>query len=315
MPLDWILTKVASDYGASNLDGNPDVKALLIDVINEAAEEVYEQKDLPGCLREVFIRTQSDTELALPYFVGELRAMREAETQIPWSFIDLRPRYHEYNWKHEWKSWRLKGTSALQLGITVATPPILKIPVSNNDLTVTVVGSTVNAARVIEATVMDNTTIELDNAFTEINSITKNILGNHNVSVEDSEENVLSEITNDVLEARYVIVDVSRYPWSGTSGDCFIMEVLYKLKLKRLENLDDVFPVEGFDKVIAIKALQILTEGQEGKEDRALLMDAKATRLINQKLEHKEGTTNKLIQFKPNKLLGLFSRRRYRRMP
>jgi len=314
MPLDFILTKVASDYGASNLDGNPDIKALLIDTINEAAEEVWEEKDLPGCLREVYIRTQTDTELALPYFVGELRAMRESENRAVWNLTDLRPRYHQYNWKHEWKSWRLKGTSPLQLGITVATPPILKIPVSDDDLTVTIVGSTANAARVTEDTVMDNTTIELDTAFTEIHSITKNILGDHNVTVEDSDENVLAEITNDVLESRYVIVDISKYPWTGSETNCWVMEVLYKMKLKRMEALDDVFPVEGFDKVIALKALQILTEGQEGKEDRALLMDTRATRMINRKIEHKEGTTTKHIKFGRNKLLGLYSKTRFRRI-
>jgi hypothetical protein len=266
-------------------------------------------------LRELYLRTESDTELALPHFVGELRAVREQESRIPWNLLDLRPRYHVANWKHEWNNWRIKGTSPLQLGITVATPPIAKIAVADDDLEVTILGSTTSQARVKETVTMDDTEKEFTKAFTDIFSITKNILGDHNVTIEDSEENELSVIPNDVLESRYVIVDISQYPYTTTvvDSDCYIMEVLYKMKLKRMENLDDVFPVEGFDNVIILKARQLLAEGQEGKEERALLMDSKATRLIDRKTEHKEGTTTKHINFKRNGLLGMFSRRKFTR--
>ena len=86
-----------------------------------------------------------------------------------------------------------------------------------------------------------------------------------------------------------------------------VYEVLYKIPLKRLENDSDSFPVEGFDNIVIVKTLQLMTEQEEGKEQRAILIDRKAARLVQRKIENKTGSVDKILKRPRRKLLGMFS--------
>src|SRR5437763_16721918 len=114
MSLKYIIDEISSQIGLNSLELNPTQRTWLLRKINKASEEVYESDDLPGCLREAYILVTPNSELALPEFIGRLRAVREANWKSPLSLIDLAPRYHAQAWKTEWNHFVYKGTSAIK---------------------------------------------------------------------------------------------------------------------------------------------------------------------------------------------------------
>lgn len=304
MPLLYILQQVSRKSGLDIANDRP----LLLDIINEAAKEVYEKKDLPGCLREIYARASTNKELALPSFIGELRAVRSTLWNDVFRLQDMRPRYNSRDWPNKWKAWRIKGYGAIHTELTNAGPLTLTIPTADSTVTVTIVGETVDSNRVADTITMSATSKVATKSFTSIRGLIKNKINNENITILDADGAEISVIFADQLEARYVIVDVSEYPdWQNCPDN--VMEVLYKERLPRMENDYDIFPCDGFDDVIVLKAMQLLTEGQEGKEQRSILMGMKADELASRKTEDKTGTLHRKIGFGEQKKFGIFRRR------
>src|SRR5688500_5361686 len=111
MPLKQIIDIVAKAEGFNNLTDNTDARQVLVDIINEACEEVYETTDLAGSLQEITATVDEDIELALPSYVGEIRGVRPAnDTENVWRKQTLIPRYTSNNWAaKEFALWRMIG--------------------------------------------------------------------------------------------------------------------------------------------------------------------------------------------------------------
>jgi hypothetical protein len=293
-------------YCGGDLDANPDTRVVYLNFINEAAEEIYESHDPAGCLEEVYVRVQPGSEIALPPFVGELRAVRDVEWKTPFTLKDMRPRYHAFQWTNEWKNWRHKGYSPTCTEITNAAPLRYEITEADETVTVTTHGQTANSNRITDEFVMDDTEKVGVESFQFIESIRKSAYTDYDINIYDVNDNVMSIIYNNELEARYVVIDVSLYPNQSCCGDGRIMEVLYKKRLRKLSQDGDCFPVPDYDKLVADKAIQLWYERQEGKEKIAILKDQKIARTIQQKMQHKEGPLIKSMRFNRNPLLGRF---------
>mgnify|MGYP001559039046 CR=1 FL=1 len=307
MPLSYILRRVCSEVGITNPDENPEQKARILDIINQGATEVYENKDLPISLKEIYLRANTNKEVALPSFVGELRAIRQSEDyRNDWKLHDIRPRYQNQAWNNLWRNWRVKGYSPFQIEITNAAPGLITVPIADSTLEVTLVGETSISNRAVETIVVDSVSQPWTKSFIDLTSIKKNKITDYNVTLLDADGNELSIIYADQKSARYVIVDISLYPnLSACSDGSYVMEVLYKPRLPRMENDDDEFPVDGFDDIIVIKSKQLILEEQEGKEQRAILAHTKVNEQIKRKTEDKTGTFQKLVKFSRNGLLGV----------
>lgn len=308
MSLGYIFTKVAATAGVQP-DSNPEQKARLLDIINQAATEVYETKDLPISLKELYLRANSNKELALPSFIGELRAIRSTLRDDAWELHDIRPRYQAQDWNNEWKNWRIKGYSPYQTEITNSAPGVITYPEIDTELKVSIVGETANSNRAIDVITMDATSKNWIKTFTEFTAIRKNKITDFNVTLTDADGNELAVIFADQLESRYIIVDISKYPnLKRCSDGNYIMEVLYKPRLPRLEKDEDSFPVDGFDDVIVLKTKQLIAEDLPGQEQRAVLMHEKAKEQISKKTIDKTGTLQTRMRFTRNKLFGQFNR-------
>lgn len=310
MGLNYILRRVAAEQGLAirDLTSNGPSRNRAVDLINIAAEEVWESTDLPGCLMELIINVTADSEVAIPSFIGELRAMREKSLMHKFTLNDMRPRYQQEPWKQLWRNWRHKGESATQLEITNSAPPILIIP-TPDDTEITIRGATANANDVEDTIVMNAVEVQATQPFTRIDSISKDSRNEFDIQVMDVNSNLLAVLYNNELESRYIIVDVSQYPFGGegASGER-IMELLYKKPFYRMELDSDRFPIPGWDNIIVDKTLQYYNEGQEGKEQRALLYAAKVTKKSAEKVKHKEGGQEHEMQFAENPFYGLTKR-------
>lgn len=313
MPLSYVLRRVQSSAGISSPDLNPEQRSFLLDYINEACEEIWESTDLPVALQEVYCNVIPDFRVALPPFVGEVRAMRNRQWDGLVSLANIRARYVVEDWPQKWLNSRIIGESPIANEITNAAPVRILYPASDTDLQVTIVGVTSNSNRAVDVITMNNTLMNGTKSFIEITKISKNKITDFNVVIQDASGNELGIIYADQLESRYVIMDVSKYPNIQCScGDnTYIMEVLFKPRLPKMVNNTDEFPVSGYDNIIVLRTQQLLTEQQEGKEQRALLMYEKSKVKLKEKMLDKTGTQQARITVKRNKLFGMFRPYRY----
>jgi hypothetical protein len=313
MPLEYILRRVEAEQGFSAPDLNPETREYLLDIINEAARQIYTKTDLPISLEECYIRTTTEAEMALPYFVGELRAVRSCEWNDNWTINDLRPRYSQAEWPTIWKSWREKKPSPLKVDSDNLANLTLEIPTADATVEVTIVGESLDSNNVRETITMDATSKTGTKNYTSIKAIRKNKVTDYNITITDGDGTEISVLYADQLEARYKIVDVSEYPnLEACSDGTYAMELLFKPRLPRMVDDQDSFPVDGWDDVIVAKTIELLEGGKEGHEQRALLVNAKVKELtediINDKTEH----ISKKLGFKRNPLHSVYRRFRNR---
>ncbi len=309
MPLKYIINTLAREIGAHPTNQ----RAMLLGRINAAAKELYESTDLPGSLREGTFEITSDAVIALPYYVGPLRAMRHSNIKYRVELNDMSPKYNYQAWTKDWNNWRVLPTSPIQRSIVNASLPIFVSIASVDTLNVniTFVGSTVSAQRVRETVTMlaGETEQTLTTAFTNIISISKDITNNQDITVTgadaDGNEITLAVIPNDRLESSYTIVDVSKYP--GLNATC--MDVLFKFPLFEMLDDGDTFPCEGFDDAIVYKCLHIWYANQANGGEKSMGYYNKVNQIIFERTTHTNGTTQKEITFAPNQYFDLIPRR------
>jgi len=283
MPLSYILRKVCQKTGLSK-DDDAD-RRIVLDIIQEAAEELYQQSDYPGSLEECVLAVTEDVTVSLPPFIGIPRAMREATSLVPWKLSSVRPRYHEKAWPNDaFRNWRDKGTSPLALDIEVVTPPAVVVPfVEEPPIQITFVGSTDTAQNISETVTITALETVITTPFTAYTAIRKDRINTCNVSIVDSDDREISVIYNNELEAAFRIMDVSAYPIAiDTNNSTFFLEVLYKKKFPQLNNDNDSIPLDGYDNVIINKAVQLWSE-EKGNAEKAIAYDRKAHRTAQQK--------------------------------
>lgn len=306
MALKHILQKLGSKIGVTDLDLNPAQRATQVDRINSACSEIWHSTDLPGSLREVYLCVNAGKILALPPFIGSLRAVRDQQSKKSWTYKDLRPRYHYNSWPEMWSNWTYIGSSALQTDIENAAPLVFHAPEADITLEITTVGETADSKRISDTVNFASAQIVGTKSFLQITSIELNKACESNIIISDADGKELATIYNTRTSALYELIDISAYPSKGDCADgTRVMELLYKVELPVLENDNDTFPLPNYDDDVANKAYQLYLEQQDGAEQRAILADVKINRTISQKILDKEGPQEKKMRFGPNPLLNL----------
>jgi hypothetical protein len=315
MSLKYILDRVRSSAGFTNTELAAEQRALLLDFINEACDELYNQTDLPFQLQECNIQINIDEKtIALPAFVGELRAVRDKREYEPnsrWSLVDTRPRYVRKDWENKWNKFRILGEAATVRDLENASPLTYTTTTIDTNLIITVVGETEDSNNAFEDITMNALVKNGTKNFTSIKSIRKNKPSADNVVITDVADNEMALLYADRVESVYKIIDVSEYPDLNCCGDGFVMEILYKPSLNRLYFDHDEFPVPGYDDILVLSTKQLLAEESPGNEQRALLMDRKVDRKIHRKQINKTGTTQKRLTTSRNPFYSIFRRRVY----
>lgn len=318
MSLIYIINKTCEKLGFDAVND----RALLISKINTACKEVYEFTDLPGSLREITAIVPASSVIALPFYVGELRAMRSHYSFQKIPLIELSmPKYAYMPWKSTWNNWRIMKKSPICKSISNAIYPIVLTMenAESEDVTVTITGQTQEANRTSETVIFlaGETQVECGKLFTDIFDIVKSSPNNQNITLtavdQSSLEFTLAIIPNDHLQALYTIVDVSALPFIGDQGtaDRYV-DVLYKEPLYQLQDDNEEFVCTGFDDAIVAKVCEQWYSELDGGENQAIAWYAKCSDLISKRINHTNGSSEKEIQFAPNGFLGLYPRGWYR---
>ena len=320
MSVEYILDRFGKKVGMVPSDTNQ--RALLLDYLNEAAQELYEQSDMPGCLEEAEFYVQGDKTVALPSNVYTIRGIREkAGTNVPWDTEALTARYRDNNWASDNYKFRVIGYSPLKVSlptsITEAANGTNKLKVRWYGVTTTdddyevvvktthsesylvsVAGTAVAVAANGTATLAD-----LGVPFTDIVSFTRTNKPTATVGlaqlIDYTDSTVYAEIPSNSMESRFLIVDVSEFPFSSSAAqdDSHTLQVLYKKTLPRLQNDVDEFPAVGYDNILVSKCMELFLE-EQGKMEEAILHARKATRSLARRQADLERGQDQRIVFK-----------------
>ena len=324
MSVEYILDRFGKKVGMSPTDASQ--RSLLLDYLNEAAQELYEQSDMPGSLEEAEFYVQGDKTIAMPADVYAIRGIREkAGNNAMWETEALTARYRENNWETNHNKFRVKGYSPLK----VSLPTSITGAVSHaNQLKIIVYGPTTGADAVhVKANMNDlyvaeashtgiagsdtgdiaTLTVTFDGGspikdilsfyrtrpmgetgtYTNpVNTITGEVAG-HGITqlVNYSDTSIVyAEILPGHEESRYLIIDVSEFPFSSSAAedDSHTLQVLYKKSLPVFRNDRDEFPAVGYDNILVSKCMELFLE-EQGKIEEAILHDRKAARSLARK--------------------------------
>lgn len=298
--LSYILKQVGFKIG---LDPSvPSQRAVLLRFVNEVAYDLWTTSDMAGVLEEQYFKINGNQTVSLPDYVGDIRAMRQADSRIAIQLSQLRPRYNEYNWTQEWRNWRIKGAFALQdslknQGLLTVTVPTIENP----PVVVNITGSTSNSGLINETLTLNSTSVTTINSYTDVKSFTKTTINQYNVILSDMDGNQLSYIANNKLEAKFQVLDISGAPWfiNNLSPLLGWVEVLFKRALPWFQNDSDEFPAYGYDNVIVAKVLEMYYE-EQGNIQAAVAFEQKATELLAKIHENANRGTDDTVAFVRN---------------
>ena len=235
--------------------------AVLAELINDAALEIYEQTDLPNSLREQTIQVNSDNNsqvVTLPAHMMEVRGIRDYVMAV--TLHDMRPRYHNHPWPTgSMYTFRLLGETAICRSIENDT--VLTMDTQAEDVTVTVSGATEAAAQISG----DFDRLGAGSAstinWTEVHSVSKNLYTSVDVILKNAANQEVARVLNFLKDSRYIQLELIERPQTPLSPAIVqpgrVLDVLYKPYFRPLRLNTDTFQVAGFDVAIIYKAVAI----------------------------------------------------------
>ena len=263
MPLSYILNQVGKKMGL-----DPSVageRSTLLRFVNEAALELYHISDMAGTLQEQYFKILPNQTIALPHYVGQVRAMRQAESGIAMKLSQLRPRYNEFNWQDEWRNYRIKGLQTLQVSLQNQSNLVFTVAaVENPPAVINIAGPAVGSSMMSETITMNALSVQSVNQYLDVTSFTRTEVGQYDVIMSDIDGNQVSYLAANQLRAQFQILDISAAPWIGALANTLYgwIEVLFKVSMINFQNDTDEFPAPGYDNVIVNKCLQLWYEEQ-----------------------------------------------------
>lgn len=310
MSLRNILADIAADVGL--VAGNATDKAWLIARVNDAAEELYQSRDLAGSMFEQLFQFDSDNQqVSLPQYVGVIRAVRDYTTRDRRPYHDMRPRYQSNGWTEPFLAWREKGKSPLSKNITNASVVVLTIPYAETAaFDVVITGSTEQSAKISEAITFEVGALEkvTQNAWITIDSFSNPAPHTYDVTMFDVDGRQLSRLGNSEQRALYTLIQLQDYySASETAANVQNVEVLYKWAFQPFINDGDEFVCPGYDKAIVWKTLEhLLSKKDPARSQQA---QAKSMELVMSKGRDVESGVQKSLDFAASGQIGPMGRR------
>jgi len=321
MNLQELITRLARETGLKVAND----QQTLVDLINDAARELYEQTDLPRSLMEQTIQvsnTNTTQRITLPAHMAEVRGIRDYNRSV--TLHDLRPRYHNYPWpKGNLYTFRMCEDAATSYSwdnaIAVTIAPF------DDDVTISITGSTDEAAQYTATFSRTGVAPTID--WTDIFSVSKSARTAADIVLTDPDGVEVSRILNFQSAARYIQIELLERPQTPLSPAVLqpgrILDVLYKPYYRPLFVFTDVFQIQGYDYAIINKALELFRlRGIDGTNVDAQIKAAqvaggRSNDLLNNVLQSRTQAQEIQIQFGDpkgdlSKLRGL-RRYKYRR--
>jgi hypothetical protein len=282
-----LLKRAGKDLGISIEEGTTD-RAYLVDRIWHAYLELYESFDLPGSLREqtVSMTATSDenTRFTLPWYCYLVRGVKLSESRIGVDLVSIREYYNYDNYIQSSLTWRVLGTTALQVSHTSGTPLTVtfKQPVDERT-SVTITGCNAMQSSVSETLVFEvgqqtktTSTQFAQNQFISnddiVTSITKDVAGGYDAEISDGTGKVVGFLPNSVQQSRHLLVAISDDRFVSQWGTLNAADVLFKTAPIKITGNNDTFPNNRIEEAIYWKLWEHQVEKENNPEKMQVAM-------------------------------------------
>ena len=306
MPLIDLLKDLASDLGVDINSATE--KEWLIGKVNCATRDLYNQNDLLGCLREqLFLLGSTDQQISLPYYVFEIRAVRNYDTRYPVKLLDMSPRYQTEGWadSQDFYLWRIKRQASPVKAAWFSDGPLkftLSAPASK-DFTINIIGQTNQATKTQEtlSVLVGQTEVTSANnylASVGVEAITKSDVTDEDILVTSLDGIEISDIPNSEKFPSFTIVQVQDKWQSKAQTD--MVEVLYKTRFTPFVNDYDVFPCgDIYEEAIYWNTLGHVWAKNEGEQwvTKVIAANAKAQEQIEKIASNREAGRQARMSF------------------
>ncbi len=305
-----VFTRVASDTGYNVTQQ----RAALLNLLNNAAREMYDSLECNHIYREVTLVVPRDKLVSLPSIIGDIRGMRAHTDDSPFPLQSLSaPRYVDERWNYKIRNWRELGHSPVHTFVAAIGVLTVECPVIDDGATLLIAGQTPNAERTTESVVLTSTPQATVAQFgPSIFMIACAQERSCNITIKDVQENEIAVLYNTENETRYLIVDVSEVFWSiDTQSDETLIDVAYKHPLWRLTSDTDVFPAGSrYDNAWYHLAMSKYFAPMENRKNDAASERALYTVAMIEAKGGAEQNIEKRISFGRNRFYNLFRRGR-----
>lgn len=306
MSLAYILQGIAEVTGLKLTSSND--KAFAVRLANRAAKELYESTDLPGSIDEFTLaQPDADSQISLPYYLGDIRAVKSHNFKEKIELRDLRVAYGYYNWPEAWLKFRVIGPKTLNADPGDEAPLTFEVgAVETPNITVTISGKAEGKSSCVETLTIDSVSkLTATNWIGAPQSIVKSAVSTYDITIYNNDGDQVGFIPNNFLESRYIAIDVSQY----FVADC--LDILYKKRLPSFVNDTDEFICEGFDDAIVFKAVELWLSKQDKQQERALLYYHKCQQVVINRITSEGGGRQLELSFAPGPFVGLFPKDSY----
>lgn len=294
-------------------------RLTLINLLNNGAKELHQRLQCNKLMWENTLRVPNNKIVSLPNYLGEVKGIRSSISGVN---IDLhgmsQPRYTSYTWKYRWKNWRDLGESAVMQLPSVIAPLSISSAVQPTPITLYISGQTQNAYRIEEQILLNKPIIQTMNLFgPQIYKIACLQDRSTDITISDYNGLILATLPNTDRATRYKMIDVSQFPSlmdvTSPDGTTSLIDVLYKVPLRKLTNDSDSFPAgDEYDNAWYYFALWIhyLPMQNKAKEENEALQEAiLAAQSVK---DDTEGSIEKKLTFGKNRFFDLFKGRWHR---
>jgi hypothetical protein len=285
-------------------------------LLNNGAKELYDRLECNKLLWENTLRVPVNKVVSLPNYLGELRGIRSSISGV---LIDIQgmsqPRYTSNTWKYRWKNWRDLGESAVQQLPSLVGPLTVTSIVQNPPITLLISAQTNSAFRIEERLLLDAEIKQTTNLFgPQIYQIACMSNRDCDITISDANGIILAVLPNTDRKTRYKMVDVSQFPGlldvSDSTGNTSLIDVLYKVPLRKLTEDSDSFPSgDAYDNAWYYFALWLYYLPMQNKAKETGEAFAAALVAAQSVKDGTEKSIDKRINFGRNKYFDMFKRR------
>lgn len=253
--------------------------AIVQQLINEAAREIYNTGDLPGLMDEAAFTFDPNYQIAIPTFSANIRGMRDYSSRAKQPLTGMGERYGNDPWYREWERFRVKANSPIQQEVSVASVLTLTQGGTPDGGSLIITGSTVNSSRVTETVVMSANTQTSVGQYVTIHSITAPAMRTNDYNVYDANGVLLASLPNNQLSTNYQVLLLSNYPWAQNLTTQTV-EILFKRAFVPYVNDGDEFAAPGYEDAIYYAFQSNWDSMRKGDEERSALAAQKAAMLL-----------------------------------
>jgi hypothetical protein len=310
-----LLRRLGEETGLKNMNDEAQ-KSQLVDLLNDAAEEIWTQTDLPRSLMEMTVNTsEGETcptqRVTLPGFVGELRGIRDSLSKV--TLHDIRPRYNNVPWpKSDCYTFRILREVPIARSIDNSVGLYMApLDADPSSIAIDIVGSINGVSEYHASFAGDGTGSAVGVLWTDIFNITKDAITPTDVVLQSGDASGLemARIPAYGDTSRYIEVDLLETPFNACQVTpqlpCRCLEVLYKPNFRPLLDDNSSFQLDGYDRIIiltAVKIYRIRGLGATATDEQiaaAKVHAVRADELLRRKIQDKIQPEELVIQFGP----------------